>query len=157
MTKSQLAAFAVPVVLALGLLSPSTSAQSDGSGIDATARKRIAKANADWLEAMKRQDVAAIVEPYDDDAVFVTAAGDSVRGRSAIERLMRERFTTTGPVTGGRIVQDGLRVAGTMIYEWGHADLTTARAGAARGRYLTVWHKNGDAVWCIARNLSLPN
>ena len=129
--------------------------------VDASARTTIAKANAAWLDAMKREDVASIVEPYDDDAIFVTATGESVRGRSAIEQLMRERFSKTGRVTAGRIVQDGISAAGTMIYEWGHADLEIGREGQApmpvRGRYLTVWAKDGAGRWRITRNLSLPD
>lgn len=44
---------------------------------------------------MQRQDAKAIVEPYADDAVFVLATGESVRGRAAIEQLMRNRFRRT--------------------------------------------------------------
>jgi ketosteroid isomerase-like protein len=137
-----------------------TRAQAPKPGIPAEARRTIAKANADWLEAMKRQDAGAIAEPYDSAAVFVTATGESVRGRSAIEALMRERFATTGRVTGGKIVQDGLLPVGAMIYEWGHVnlELTPARGGAAAldGRYLTVWGKSSAGRWRIVRNLSLP-
>jgi uncharacterized protein (TIGR02246 family) len=147
----------VAVVMACG----SASAQSRGPTIDETARTTIAKANADWVDAMKRQDVPAIVEPYADDATFVTATGEAVRGRSAIAQLMRERFVKTGRVTTARIVQDGITAAGTMIFEWGHADLEMAREGQAavptRGRYLTVWAKDSAGRWRITRNLSLPD
>ena len=126
-----LAAFLVAAAVA----PESISAQPRETHIDATASATIAKANADWLEAMKRQDVAAVVEPYDDDAIFVTATGESVRGRSAIAQLMRERFAKTGRVTGGRIVQDGITVAGTMIYEWGHAVSRSWRRGERPHRH----------------------
>jgi uncharacterized protein (TIGR02246 family) len=145
------------IVAAVGI----ASAQSRHAVVDAAARASIAKANADWLEAMKREDAAAVVEPYDEEAIFVTATGESVRGRTAIEQLMRERFAKGGRVTAGRIVEDGITAAGTMIYEWGHADLEMARTGEApvpvRGRYLTVWAKDGDGRWRITRNLSLPD
>jgi ketosteroid isomerase-like protein len=148
-------------VLAVAVLSGTTSSQSDAPAIDAAARTTIAKANAGWMDAMKRQDLAAIVEPYEDGAIFVTATGESVRGRGAIEQLMRERFAKSGRVTGGRIVQDGIASAGTMVYEWGHADLEVAAQGqppaASRGRYLTVWRKDAAGGWRIARNLSLSN
>jgi uncharacterized protein (TIGR02246 family) len=149
------------ILLAVAIPSGSASGQSRGAEIDAKARTSIAKANADWIDAMKRQDVAAIVEPYDSDAIFVTATGESVRGRSAIEQLMRERFAKTGRATAGRIVQDGITAAGTMIYEWGHADLEVAQEGRpaapTKGRYLTVWRKDAAGRWRIARNLSLPD
>ncbi|MGE5362009.1 MAG: hypothetical protein ACM3NQ_23585, partial [Bacteroidales bacterium] len=58
-------------------------------------------------------------------------------------------------------VQDGATMQGRLIYEWGHARLELVREGAApeesRGRYLTVWQKNGKTGrWEIVRNLSLP-
>jgi uncharacterized protein (TIGR02246 family) len=148
-------------VSAIATATALATGQSRRPEVDATARASIAKANADWLDAMKRQDVRAIVEPYTDDAIFVTATGESVRGRSAIEQLMRDRFARTGRVTGGRIVEDGITAAGTMIYEWGHADLEIARDAQAatpvRGRYLTVWARDAAGRWRITRNLSLPD
>jgi ketosteroid isomerase-like protein len=124
------------------------------------ARRTITAANAEWLRAMKRQDIAGIVEPYDQDAVFVAATGEAVRGRPAIERLMRDRFAKIGRVVGGTIVEDGLTRVGTMIYEWGHADLQLSRDGGkptvSKGRYLTVWKPDASGHWRIIRNLSLP-
>ncbi len=147
-------------MIAVGMASVSASAQSQHEEIDAAARTIIAKANADWMDGMKRRDVEAVVAAYDADAVFVTATGESVRGRSAIAQLMRDRFATLGRVTGGRIVQDGITAVGTTIYEWGHAELEVAESGRAaaetRGRYLTVWRKDGTGRWLIVRNLSLP-
>ena len=64
----------------------------------------------------------ALVDPYADDAVFVTATGESVKGREAIARLMRDRFKPHGRVVGGTLQQDDLVAVGSMIYEWGHAD-----------------------------------
>jgi len=128
--------------------------------VPADARAEIARADSDWLPAMERQDAKAITEPYADDGVFVAATGESVKGRAAIEQLMRERFSRTGHVTGGTLQQDDLVAAGSMIYEWGHADVTVAGArGEAPshsvGRYLTVWKRDAAGRWRIIRNLSL--
>jgi uncharacterized protein (TIGR02246 family) len=124
------------------------------------ARRTIAAANAEWLRAMKSQNVTAIAEPYDEQAVFVTATGEAVRGRPAIEQLMRARFAKIGRVVGGTIVEDGLTRVGTMIYEWGHADLQLSHDGGkptvSKGRYLTVWKADASGRWRIIRNLSLP-
>jgi uncharacterized protein (TIGR02246 family) len=129
-------------------------------GIPAAARRTIDAANADWLRAMKRGDAAATAEPYADDAVFVTSSGESVRGRAAIEQMMRGRFTTGGRAIDGKIVQDGIAAVGTQIYEWGHVSLKLARENAAptafKGRYLTVWAADSAGRWRIVRNLSLP-
>lgn len=131
-----------------------------GAQVPADARAAIAAANADWIPAMKRQDAAAVAAPYAEDGVFVNASGVVVTGRDAVAQLMRDRFTQMGHVVDGRIVQDGLTRQGTLIYEWGHADLTISRDGAppqrSTGRYLTVWQKGAAGKWQIVRNLSLP-
>jgi uncharacterized protein (TIGR02246 family) len=144
-------------IVALLLVTAAAPAAADD--IPAAARREIEAANNGWLAAMQREDAAAIAEQYALDAVFVTADGQTVRGRDNIERLMRERFPKIGHVTGGSIHQDGLTMQGTQIFEWGHADLSLERTDGAltsRGRYLTVWRREPDGHWRITRNLSLP-
>ena len=65
---------------------------ASGPAIPAAARKTISETNAAWLEAMKRQDAAAIAAIYGDEAVFITATGEPVRGRAAIERRFDPRI-----------------------------------------------------------------
>jgi uncharacterized protein (TIGR02246 family) len=124
------------------------------------ARRTIDAANSAWVGAMQREDGDEIAAPYADDGVFVTATGETVRGRNAIAQMMRDRFSQMGKVVGGRLTQDGLVRQGSSIYEWGHAVLdVTGRDGATRqsaGRYLTVWQHKPGGRWEIVRNLSLP-
>lgn len=124
------------------------------------AKRTIAAANADWLPALKAKDAATIAAPYAEDGIFVTPAGDAVKGRSAIAQLMRDRIARMGTVKGGELVQDGIIRQGTLLYEWGHAKLELAQEGAAPsqflGRYLTVWRRSAAGRWEIIRNLSLP-
>src|SRR5262245_20981545 len=92
--------------------------QTSSGAVPADARAAIARANDDWLPAMKRQDAKAIAEVYADEGVFVMPNGESVMGRAAIEQLMRDRFTRTGSVASGTLTQDDRVAAGSMIYEW---------------------------------------
>lgn len=144
------------------ILQTSPPAVTAAGAVPADARAAIARANNDWLPAMKRQDARAIAEVYADDGVFVLPSGDSVKGRAAIEQLMRDRFSRTGPVVGGTLTQDNLVAAGSMIYEWGHAEIAMRGRGdmpASRvsARYLTVWQRDASGRWRIIRNLSLGN
>jgi uncharacterized protein (TIGR02246 family) len=127
-------------------------------GVPADARATIAKANAEWIPALKARDAATIAAPYADDGIFVTATGDVIKGRDAVAQLMRDRIAQMGTVISGTIVQDGLTRQGTSIYEWGHAVLELAHEGApaqhSGGRYLTVWQKSAAGRWVIVRNLS---
>lgn len=146
-----------PRVVGAQSIGAAQPARSD-SIIMASARGMIDSANAAWLAAMRRQDVAAIVAPYADSAVFVTPSGASVTGRGAIAQLMRERFAHNGPISGGTIHQDGLTAQGPYIYEWGHATVDYVRDGVTKhapGRYVTVWASDAGGRWYIIRNLSL--
>ena len=62
-------------------------------------------------------------------------------------------------MVGGTLQQDDLVAVGSMIYEWGHADMEVAVAGRpssrSKGRYLTVWKRDAAGRWRIIRNLSL--
>jgi uncharacterized protein (TIGR02246 family) len=149
------------VAAALFAAAPRSAAQADSTAVPAGVRAMIDSVNADWIPALNRKDAAAIAEPYADDGMLVTATGEIFRGRQAVEAAMRESVTRIGTArVGGRLVQDGLTRAGTLLYEWGHDELEIDRPGAApvhaTGRYLTVWQKDASGRWRIFRNLSLP-
>jgi uncharacterized protein (TIGR02246 family) len=136
-------------------------AAAETTAIPAVARRTIAETNTAWLQAMKRQDAAAIAALYGDDAVFVTPTGEALRGRATLEAFERKRFETTGRVLEGTIVDDGLTRTGPYVYEWGHATLQFERgpgsSSRSMGRFLTVWAADSKRRWRIIRNLSLPN
>jgi len=134
-------------------------AGATAADVPADARRTITETNAAWLQAMKRQDAAAIAAIYGDDAVFVTPTGEALKGRAAMERFERERFAQTGRVIDGTIEDDGLARTGAYVYEWGHAALTVERRDGKTshvvGRFLTVWSADAHGRWHIIRNLSL--
>ncbi len=149
--------FAILVPVLLGL----AAVPSGQAGVAADATATIAAANAEWVRSMKTGDVRAIAAPYADDAIFVTQTGSVVKGRDAVAQLMRERIAQAGKARDVALVQDGVTLQGTLIYEWGHATMEFARPGGAPtrtgGRYLTVWQKDTTGRWEIIRNLSLPD
>lgn len=126
----------------------------------ASAKPAIDAVNADWLPALRRRDAKAIAAAYADNGVFVSAGGESVVGREAIEQLYRARIERIHRVVGGDIVQEGMATSGGLIYEWGHASLDTEQADGTHtsggGGYLTVWQRDAHGVWRIVRNLVLP-
>jgi uncharacterized protein (TIGR02246 family) len=123
-----------------------------------SASPTIARADSEWLGAMRAHDADQIVAPYARDGMFVTANGAVVRGRDSIAALYRRRFGTIVHVVDGGIDREGTQsVNDSLVYEWGHGRLTfTDSAGAThatRGAYLTVWRRESDGVWRIIRNL----
>ena len=129
---------------------------TDADRMIAEAKPAIDKANKDWLPAIERQDAKELAAPYADNGIFLTATGESVVGRTAIERLYQDRFAKAR-VLDGELIQDGLTAQGTLIYEWGHARIDSEHDGqrsTRTGAYLTVWRRDPDGVWRIIRNLT---
>src|SRR5579875_438229 len=128
-----------------------------GAVLNASARPAIDAANSDWLPAMRAHDAKRIVKPYGENAVFVLANGGVVQGRAAIEKMYQAGFEKNGRIVSGNLAEDGLTVAGDLIYEWGHARLIVQRGDGkpaiSAGKYLTVWQRNGSGEWKIIRNL----
>lgn len=150
-------ALLLSAVLPLAMAAQNTRAAPPGD-VPADARREIDAANEAWIPALERQDAAAVAEPYSDDAVFVTPAGESVIGRAGVEKITRTRFGVSR-VVGGTIEQDGLVMQGSLVYEWGHATLQVEQRdrtrAESRGRYVTVWKRVPSGHWRIWRNLSL--
>lgn len=134
------------------------SAADISEQILASAKPYIERANEEWLPAMKRQDAKTIASPYASDGIFLTAAGETFIGRDAIEGFYRQRFAKGGHVIGGSLSHDGEYNAGSLIYEWGHAEtqieLADGSHATRKGSYLTVWQRNAEGIWQIIRNLT---
>jgi uncharacterized protein (TIGR02246 family) len=164
----RVAILSVVVAGALRAAPPQSAASSSPAGpppakptppaVSAEADTAIRAANAQWLPAMKRRDVAAILAPYAEDALFVTSEGEALRGRASIADLYRKRLAAIAAVTGGDIVSDGRVVAASdLVYEWGHASLVLTRKDGTQakggGPYLTVWRRDSSGHWLIIRNV----
>jgi len=157
-TRTRRAAWRAVALGGTVLMALALRAAAGAPAISAAAVAAIREANAQWLPAMKRADVDAIVAPYAEDALFVTARGEAIRGRAAIADLYRKRLAAIRGVVGGDIVSEG-RVASTpdLIYEWGHASLVLAQKDGSQSRgggpYLTVWQRDKSGHWLIIRNV----
>jgi len=148
-------------VVMLAALAASGVSVAHAQAVDpraAAALPTIVRADSDWLGAMRSHDAGRIVEPYERDALFITATGVTIHGRDSIAALYRTRLAAITRVDSGGIVRDGVSAASdSLVYEWGHGGLTfTDSAGATHrssGPYLTVWRHDADGKWRIIRNL----
>jgi uncharacterized protein (TIGR02246 family) len=123
------------------------------------AMPTIERANSEWVTAMRIGDMDTIVKPYAEDAVFLTAGGESVRGREAIKNFYRDRLKKAAIVSvsihhqGAATAEDGL------VYEWGMGTVGSRSSNGTvttgGGPYLTVWKRDQGGTWKILRNVVL--
>ena len=121
--------------------------------------KAIAKANSEFIAAMKTGDAAVIAAPYTDRAVFIAIDGACTQGRSEIEKMYQARFERSGLASSTKINSKRLVVDGDLAYESGYAEIRSLKQGKLSvngGRFLTVWQRQGDGEWKILRNVVLP-
>jgi uncharacterized protein (TIGR02246 family) len=150
----------------LAAQAPGPPAAAAGGALDtaallASARPEIDAANAAWMPGLRGRDADAIAAAYAVSGLFVAGDGTVTRGRAAVARMYAARFPRLRTILGGGVVQDGLTALGpARVAEWGHAwlELAPEREGGPPGRsggtYLTIWEREADGHWRIARNLA---
>jgi len=121
-----------------------------------SAAPSIDKANDEWTRAIVSGDADVLAAPYDEHGIFVGPDGSISTGKAAVRSMYASRPAAV-KVLKASIKSDG-RVAHDAddVYEWGTARMTVKRGDKvkdASGRYLTVWHRQGDR-WLITRNIA---
>lgn len=124
----------------------------------ASARHSILSVNADWVVAMRAGDAHRATMAYARDAIFVARDGRVLTGREEIEKFAAEKMARGTTLVDGSLDDDGLQLAGALVYEWGHSALKWKTADgkfqSTSGHFLTVWRQTSDAHWEIIRNLT---
>ena len=126
---------------------------------DLKLERAIARANSEFIEAMKTGNTAVIAAPYTDNAVFVTIDGTCIQGQKEIEKMYRARFERSGLASSTKINSKRLVIDGDLAYESGYGEIGTLKEGKVSisgGRFLTVWQRQADGEWKILRNIVLP-
>ena len=162
MTKIRFAS-AVCALAALALMAatskPPESPRVVPAGTDPRLISAITKAGSDFDVAMTKGDVASIVAPYTQDAVFVSIDGTTFRGLAQIEQLYRDRFAKGPPVLESKIESEEVMVDGDLAYERGRGAFTRLVDGKHKedwARFLTIWQRQPNGDWKIVRNIVLP-
>lgn len=151
------------VFLAASLLTASPDGRGQAPNAEdavlASARRTILSVNADWVVAMRAGDAHRATMAYARDAIFVGRDGRVLTGREEIEKFVVEKIAHGPTLLDGSLDDDGLQLAGTLVYEWGHSALkwktAEGKLQSTSGRFLTVWRQAPDAHWEIVRNLTL--
>ena len=125
--------------------------------IEPDARRGIDAGNQVWVDAMKQGNVALLVPGNTEDAVDCSPQGDCIRGRSALEKHMKEEMEKLGKADSASVVSIGSVQQGRYVYEWGEAKAHFPNGKGILDRYLTVWQKQPDGTWKVFRNLVIPS
>lgn len=124
---------------------------------ESAARGHIDAGNQAWIDGMKQGNVKLITATYTSDAVDCSPEGDCVRGRSAIEKHMKEQMAKLGKAQSASVMSIGSVQQGRFVYEWGQAEASFPSGKKVVDRYLTAWREEPDGTWKIFRNLAIPN
>jgi ketosteroid isomerase-like protein len=124
---------------------------------DSAARRQIDAGNLAWVSGMKQGNVELIAATYTPDAVDCSPDGDCIRGRSAIEKHIREEMAKLGRAESASVSSIGSVQQGHFVYEWGQAEASFPDGRKLVDRYLTTWQEQPDGTWKIFRNLVIPN
>jgi len=153
------------VVSLLLVVACSTSTPANNTAATDTAKPAAANADADKaavaaahdvLEgSYKNSDCAAMVSTAASDAVFEPPNSASANGPDGIKAWCTPMFaamkTKSLTVSGKEIEVSGDIAVDRGDYDW---TLTPAKGGAdvhAKGRYVTIWHRQSDGSWKASR------
>lgn len=141
------------LILLFLLLSLACVAQS---GADPELQSAVTAGNQAWINGMRNGDAAAAASAFAADAVNCSADAQCVTGINAIVSQMRSRISSYGRAQSATVNPANLVRDRDLAYEWGYSELNYGGGRAVRGRYMTVWQRQGGGGWKIVRNLSLP-
>jgi ketosteroid isomerase-like protein len=124
--------------------------------LPANLRNDIDAGNQAWVDGLKAGDADRIVSSYSQDSVNCNAAGDCVKGPSEVAAQYKEVIARFGRATSGFVRSETLHVDHDLAYESGYAEARFLNGAVRKGRFSTVWKREGDGHWKIFRNISLP-
>jgi uncharacterized protein (TIGR02246 family) len=120
----------------------------------------IRAASTAWSQAAQAKDLGKAVSMYTDDAIAFQDKGPMTKGKENIREGWKTMLALPGP--GLSFAPTAVEVAksGDMAYEYGLYDMvTTDKKGKTnddKGKYVTVWKKQGDGSWKVAIDINNP-
>jgi uncharacterized protein (TIGR02246 family) len=120
----------------------------------------IRSASTAWSQAAQAKDLDKAVSLYTDDAIAFQDKGPMTKGKENIGEGWKTMLALPGP--GLSFAPTAVEVAksGDMAYEYGLYDMVTTdkkgKTNDEKGKYVTVWKKQGDGSWKVAIDINNP-
>jgi uncharacterized protein (TIGR02246 family) len=117
-------------------------------------RQQVEAAGRRVWDALNRNDPAALLAEYADDAIIFPDGMPMVRGKADVAKYLGGIFAavTFRDVTGTLV---DIRVGGDLAVETGTITWTLVRAGGAptndRVKYIHVWQRTQAGAWKVIR------
>lgn len=155
MRKSVLSALAVCAAVACA---PKTDTASAPAAPDpAAVRHVIDSSNAVFVAALTKGDTAVMGHNYANDAIVMMSGMPAMNGRAAVVQGMAAMLSGM-TITNASFHTTDVVVDGGLAVEHGMYEMTVQEKGKAamtdKGKYVTVWQKQGDGSWKIIRDIS---
>lgn len=113
---------------------------------------------AEWLAAMRRGDIATVLDLVTDDVVFLNAGGPAMEGRAAFAAAMSAFAGPAAPRVDATSVVREVGLAGDWAYLWSDLTVRVTPPGGApnesAGPALTILRKQAGR-WRIARDANM--
>lgn len=142
--------FLAVYLLATMACSPAVSSTNSQAGDSAAVHAALDR----YIAAGRSNDTTAMFSVWTDDAAYINTGVPTIRGRTAIDSLIRT-FHTSMSVTRLDVEIDELSVSGDAAYAMGTFRETMRGADGdsldVAGRYLQIWRRQPDGSWKLAR------
>ena len=120
----------------------------------------IEAANRRAATAMMAADLPAMLANYADNAIVMQPGISAMRGRVAIEEGMRQ-MSADASLSNVSFNTEDVLTSNDIAVETGTYIMTVKPKGGGpvddKGKYLTVWQRQADGTWKIARDISNSN
>lgn len=134
--------------------------EREGQQLRAADEAAIRAASTAWSQAAQAKDLDKAVSFYTDDAIEFVDKGPLAKGKENIRESWKTLLAMPG--AGLSFAPTAVEVAksGDMAYEYGLYDIVTTdkkgKTNDEKGKYVTVWKKQGDGSWKVAIDIDNP-
>jgi uncharacterized protein (TIGR02246 family) len=120
----------------------------------------IRAASTAWSQAAQAKDLDKAVSLYTDDAIAFQDKGPMTKGKENLREGWKTMLALPGPGLSFAPTVVEVAKSGDMAYEYGLYDMVTTdkkgKTNDEKGKYVTVWKKQGDGSWKVALDINNP-
>jgi uncharacterized protein (TIGR02246 family) len=120
--------------------------------------QKIRELIAGWLRATSGGNLPELLKLMDEDAIFLRPGQPPMRGRKEFAAAFQAAIQHFRIEASSEILE--VRTGGDLAYCWNHlrVTMTPLQGGSPmrhKGYILTVFKKNSDGAWVLARDANL--